>query len=244
MAFQFLRSVWGYSTLLAGLMLAPLLVIETVFLLANLLKIHDGGWVPVALALTIMVVMWTWTRGSQMLREKTARNDIPLETFIRSIEKSTHAPQTVRGTAVFLTSVGDKTPAVLLHNIKHNHVLHEQNVILTIRTSEHPYVAEEDRVSLTELSDRFARLELCFGFMDEPNVSKSLSLCKKAGFKFEIMQTSFYLGRRTLISDPNSGLPGWQDKLYIALAGLGIDPSSYFKLPANRVVEIGEQVTI
>ena len=244
MAFQFLRSVWGYSTLLAGLMLAPLLVIETVFLLANLLKIHDGGWVPVALALTIMVVMWTWTRGSQMLREKTARNDIPLETFIRSIEKSTHAPQTVRGTAVFLTSVGDKTPAVLLHNIKHNHVLHEQNVILTIRTTEHPYVAEEDRVSLTELSDRFARLELCFGFMDEPNVSKALSLCKKAGFKFEIMQTSFYLGRRTLISDPNSGLPGWQDKLYIALAGLGIDPSSYFKLPANRVVEIGEQVTI
>ncbi|WP_375293095.1 potassium transporter Kup [Ensifer sp. ENS10] len=244
MAFQFLRSVWGYSTVVAALLLAPLLVIETVFLLANLLKIHDGGWVPVALALSIMIVMWTWTRGSQMLREKTARNDIPLETFIRSIEKSTHAPQTVRGTAVFLTSVGDKTPAVLLHNIKHNHVLHEQNVILTVRTSEHPYVAEKERVTLTELSDRFARLELCFGFMDEPNVSKSLSLCKKAGFKFEIMQTSFYLGRRTLISDPNSGLPGWQDKLYIALAGLGIDPSSYFKLPANRVVEIGEQVTI
>ncbi|KRD72230.1 potassium transporter Kup [Ensifer sp. Root278] len=244
MAFQFLRSVWGYSTVVAALALAPLLVIETVFLLANLLKIHDGGWVPVALALSIMIVMWTWTRGSQMLREKTARNDIPLGTFIRSIEKSTHAPQTVRGTAVFLTSVGDKTPAVLLHNIKHNHVLHEQNVILTVRTSEHPYVAEKERVTLTELSDRFARLELCFGFMDEPNVSKSLSLCKKAGFKFEIMQTSFYLGRRTLISDPNSGLPGWQDKLYIALAGLGIDPSSYFKLPANRVVEIGEQVTI
>lgn len=244
MAFEFLRSVWGYSTVVASLLLAPLLVIETVFLLANLLKIHDGGWVPVALALSIMIVMWTWTRGSQMLREKTARNDVPLETFIRSIEKSTHAPQTVRGTAVFLTSVGDKTPAVLLHNIKHNHVLHEQNVILTVRTSEHPYVAEKERVTLTELSDRFARLELCFGFMDEPNVSKSLSLCKKAGFKFEIMQTSFYLGRRTLISDPNSGLPGWQDKLYIALAGLGIDPSSYFKLPANRVVEIGEQVTI
>ncbi|CAN7750452.1 potassium transporter Kup [Ensifer adhaerens] len=244
MAFQFLRSVWGYSTVLAALLLAPLLVIESVFLLANLFKIHDGGWVPVALALTIMVVMWTWTRGSAMLREKTARNDIPLETFIRSIEKSTHAPQTVRGTAIFLTSVGDKTPAVLLHNIKHNHVLHERNVILTVRTSEHPYVAQEDRVSMTELSDRFTRLELCFGFMDEPNVSKALSLCKKAGFKFEIMQTSFYLGRRTLIGDPNSGLPGWQDKLYIALAGLGIDPSSYFKLPANRVVEIGEQVTI
>ncbi|WP_312366572.1 potassium transporter Kup [Ensifer sp.] len=244
MAFQFLRSVWGYSTLLAALLLLPLLAIESVFLVANLLKIHDGGWVPVALALAIMLIMWTWTRGSRMLREKTARHDVPLETFIRSIEKSTHAPQTVRGTAVFLTSVGDKTPAVLLHNIKHNHVLHENNVILTVRTSDHPYVAQEDRVTLTKLSDRFTRLELCFGFMDEPNVSKALSLCKKAGFKFEIMQTSFYLGRRTLISDPNSGLPRWQDNLYIALAGLGIDPSSYFKLPANRVVEIGEQVTI
>ncbi len=244
MAFQFLRSVWGYSTLLAALLLLPLLAIESVFLVANLLKIHDGGWVPVALALAIMLIMWTWTRGSRMLREKTARHDVPLETFIRSIEKSTHAPQTVHGTAVFLTSVGDKTPAVLLHNIKHNHVLHENNVILTVRTSDHPYVAQEDRVTLTKLSDRFTRLELCFGFMDEPNVSKALSLCKKAGFKFEIMQTSFYLGRRTLISDPNSGLPRWQDNLYIALAGLGIDPSSYFKLPANRVVEIGEQVTI
>ncbi len=244
MAFQFLRSVWGYSTLLAALLLLPLLAIESVFLVANLLKIHDGGWVPVALALAIILIMWTWTRGSRMLREKTARHDVPLETFIRSIEKSTHAPQTVRGTAVFLTSVGDKTPAVLLHNIKHNHVLHENNVILTVRTSDHPYVAQEDRVTLTKLSDRFTRLELCFGFMDEPNVSKALSLCKKAGFKFEIMQTSFYLGRRTLISDPNSGLPRWQDNLYIALAGLGIDPSSYFKLPANRVVEIGEQVTI
>ncbi len=244
MSFQFLRSVWGYSTAAAGLILAPLLAIESVFLLANLLKIHDGGWVPVALAIAIMIVMWTWTRGSQMLREKTARHDIPLEKFIRSVEKSSHALVTVPGTAVFLTSVADKTPAVLLHNIKHNHVLHEQNVILTVRTSEQPYVSDAERVSLTKISDRFAKLELCFGFMDEPNVTRAMTLCKKAGFKFEIMQTSFYLGRRTLIGNPNSGLPWWQDELYIALSGLGIDPSAYFKLPANRVVEIGEQVTI
>lgn len=244
MAFQFLRSVWNWSTLAAGAALLPLLALETVFLGANLLKIHDGGWVPIMLALVIMLIMWTWTRGSQLLREKTARHDIPLEGFIRSLEKSSHAPVTVPGTAMFLTSVGDKTPAVLLHNIKHNHVLHEQNVILTVRTSEKPYVPVAERVTITPLSERFTRLELCFGFMDEPNVSKALALCKKAGFKFEIMQTSFYLGRRTLIGDPNSGLPRWQDDLYIALAGLGIDPSAYFKLPANRVVEIGEQVTI
>ncbi len=244
MSFQFLRSIWGWSALAAGAVLLPLFILEAVFLAANLLKIHDGGWVPVMLALAIMLIMWTWTRGSQVLKEKTARHDIPLDTFIRSIEKSQHPPVTVPGTAVFLTSVGDKAPAVLLHNIKHNHVLHEKNVILTVQTSEKPYVPDDDRVTLTKISDRFSKLELCFGFMDEPNVSRALGLCKKAGFKFEIMQTSFYLGRRTLIADPNAGLPRWQDDLYIALSGLGIDPSTYFKLPANRVVEIGEQVTI
>jgi KUP system potassium uptake protein len=244
LAFQFLRSVWGWKALTAAAILLPLFILEAVFLSANLLKIHDGGWVPVMLALAIMLIMWTWTRGSHLLREKTARNDIPLDTFIRSIEKSQHPPVTVPGTAVFLTSVGDKTPAVLLHNIKHNHVLHEKNVVLTVRTSEKPYVPDDERVTLTTLSERFSRIELCFGFMDEPNVSRALAICKKAGFKFEIMQTSFYLGRRTLIADPNTGLPRWQDDLYIALSGLGIDPSSYFKLPANRVVEIGEQVTI
>jgi KUP system potassium uptake protein len=150
----------------------------------------------------------------------------------------------VPGTAVFLTSVGDKTPAVLLHNIKHNHVLHEKNVILTVKTAEQPYVPETNRVTITKLSERFVRIEILFGFMDEPNVSKALALCKKAGLKFEIMQTSFYLGRRALVSKPNAGLPGWQDKLYIALSGLGIDPPAYFSLPANRVVEIGEQVAI
>ncbi|KQV43934.1 MULTISPECIES: potassium transporter Kup [unclassified Rhizobium] len=244
MAFQFLRSVWGWRPASAAAVLLPLLILEAVFLAANLLKIHDGGWVPVMLALAIMIIMWTWTRGSNFLREKTARNDVPLDVFIRSIEKSKHPPVTVPGTAVFLTSVSDKTPVVLLHNIKHNHVLHEKNVILTVRTSEKPYVPDDERVTLTPLSERFSRIELCFGFMDEPNVSRALGLCKKAGFKFEIMQTSFYLGRRTLIGNPDAGLPGWQDNLYIALSGLGIDPSAYFKLPANRVVEIGEQVTI
>ncbi|MBW9063107.1 potassium transporter Kup [Rhizobium herbae] len=245
MAFQFLRSVWGWSAIMTGVTLAPLLLLETVFLGANLLKVHDGGWVPILLAIAIMLIMWTWTRGSELLREKTARHDIPLEAFIRSVEKdSEHAPVRVPGTAVFLTSVGDKAPAVLLHNIKHNHVLHEKNIILTVKTTEQPYVADANRVTITKLSERFVRIEVYFGFMDEPNVSKALALCKKAGLKFEIMQTSFYLGRRTLVSKANSGLPGWQDKLYIALSGLGIDPSAYFSLPANRVVEIGEQVAI
>ncbi|MGI2032704.1 potassium transporter Kup [Rhizobium panacihumi] len=249
MSFQFLRSVRGYKAITAALLLLPLFIIEAVFLAANLLKIHDGGWVPVVLALAIMMIMWTWTKGSKYLKEKTARNDIPLETFIKSVEssidrESDHAPVTVPGTAVFLTSVPDRTPGVLLHNIKHNHVLHDQNVILTVWTQDKPYVPDSERVEMTRLSKRFVRLDITFGFMDEPNVTKALTLCKKKGFKFEIMQTSFYLGRRNLISTPNTGLAGWQEHLYIGLADFSIDPSAYFKLPPNRVVELGEQVAI
>ncbi|UIK07707.1 potassium transporter Kup [Neorhizobium galegae] len=249
MAFQFLRAVWGYSAITAALLLAPLFVIESIFLAANMLKVHDGGWVPLALAGVIILVMWTWTKGSKYLREKIAKNDIPLETFIKSLEgsverESNSAPVVVPGTAVFLTSVPDKTPGVLLHNLKHNHVLHEQNVILTIWTQDKPYVPADDRVTMTKLSKHFVRLDINFGFMDEPNVTKALTLCKKKGFKFEIMQTSFYLGRRNLIATPNTGLPRWQENLYIALADFGIDPSAYFKLPPNRVVELGEQVAI
>ncbi|MFK0204743.1 potassium transporter Kup [Agrobacterium sp. NPDC090283] len=249
MAFQFLRSVRGKSALTAALLLAPLFSIEAVFLAANLLKVHDGGWVPLALAGVIILVMWTWTKGSHYLRDKISRNDISLDTFIASIERSItggsrSAPVVVPGTAVFLTSVPDKAPGVLLHNLKHNHVLHEQNVILTIWTHDKPYVADIDRVEITRISKHFMRLEINFGFMDEPNVIKALPLCKKKGFKFEIMQTSFYLGRRNLIATPNTGLPRWQEDLYIALAGFGIDPSAYFKLPPNRVIEIGEQVAI
>ncbi len=245
MSFQYLRSALGWSALAAASVLLPLLALESIFLAANLLKVHDGGWVPVMLAFAIIMIMWTWTRGSRVLREKTARNDLPLETFIRSFEKSAHPPATVPGTAVFLTSHDDKTPAVLLHNIKHNHVLHQKNVILTVRTSDKPYVPDDHRATITPISDRFSKLELCFGFMEPPNVSKALAICKKrSGLKFEIMNTSFYLGRRTLVGDPNSGLPRWQDRLYIALTAIGIDPSDYFGLPANRVVEIGERTRI
>ena len=249
MAFQFLRSVRGRSAFTAAILLAPLFAIEAVFLAANLLKVHDGGWVPLALAGVIILVMWTWTKGSRYLREKIARNDIPLDTFIMSLEGSINrgsrnAPVLVPGTAVFLTSVPDKAPGVLLHNLKHNHVLHEQNVILTIWTHDKPYISNSERVEITRISKHFMRLDMNFGFMDDPNVVKALPLCKKKGFKFEIMQTSFYLGRRNLIATPNTGLPWWQEDLYIALAGIGIDPSAYFNLPPNRVIELGEQVAI
>ncbi len=245
LAFQFVRVAWGWSTFSAVAFLLPLFILECIFLGANLFKIHDGGYVPILIAAALMVLMWTWHKGTLVLREKATRHDIPLESFIASIErKSEHAPAEVPGTAVFLTRVPDKTPGVLLHNIKHNRVLHARNVILTVKTAAVPFVRDRDRFAITELSERFTRIELTFGFMDTQNVSKALVLCKKAGFKFEIMSTSFFLGRRKLIADPNFGLPSWQDKLFIAMAATAIDPADYFSLPPNRVVELGEQVVI
>ena len=245
LAFQYLRVVRGWTVSFALVALLPLFILECVFLGANLLKIHDGGYVPVMIAGVLMAMMWTWRKGTILVREKAARNDIPLAQFLASIErKSDHQPVEVPGTAIFLTSVPDKTPNVLLHNLKHNRVLHQHNVILNVKTATRPYVKDDERVLMAPLSDRFTKIELTFGFMETPNVSQALTLCRKAGFQFEIMSTSFYVGRRTFIGDPNSGLPNWQDKLFIAMAGFAIDPSDYFQLPSNRVVELGEQMVI
>ncbi|WP_414709273.1 potassium transporter Kup [Rhizobium sp.] len=245
MAFEFVRVRWNWTLPMAIAVLTPLLLLEFVFLGANLLKIHDGGYVPVLIATAFTVIMWTWRRGSAILMEKTRHTDIPLSSFVSSIErKSDHSPAHVPGTAIFLTSDPESAPAALLHNLKHNHVLHDKNVILTIRTTNKPRVAQEERYSVEKVSDRFSRVELRFGFMESQNVSQALATLRKTGLKFDIMSTSFYLGRRKLVPDAKSGMPYWQDRLYIALANAAANPSDYFRLPANRVVELGSHVII
>ncbi|MFP5075980.1 potassium transporter Kup [Rhizobium sp. YIM 134829] len=245
LAYRFVRMRWRWPFLLALAVILPLALLETVFFSANMLKIHDGGYVPVLIAASFMLVMWTWRRGTRILHDKTRHTDIPLAAFVKSIErKSAHAPVSVPGTAVFLTSDPDSTPAALLHNIKHNHVLHAQNFILTIRTVNTPFVAKDFRVSASSLSERFSLLEMRFGYMESQNVSQALGLFRKTGLKFDIMSTSFYLGRRKLVPDARSGMPQWQDRLFIALANAATDPSDYFRLPTNRVVELGSHVII
>jgi KUP system potassium uptake protein len=245
MAFEFVRKKWNWSLPLAVSVLAPLLVLELVFLGANLLKIHDGGYVPVLFAAAFTIVMWTWRRGTAIIFQKTRRDDIPLEAFIAMIEKKgEHSPACVAGTAIFLTSDPTRAPAALMHNLKHNHVIHERNIILTIRTLGRPRVAEEDRFEVEELSERFSRVEIRFGFMETQNVSKTLASLRRGGLKFDIMSTSFYLGRRKLVAGQGMGMPHWQDRLYIALADAAADPSDYFRLPANRVIELGSHVII
>ncbi|MGJ7040671.1 potassium transporter Kup [Shinella sp. BE166] len=245
LAFEFLRKRWRWSLLATVAVLLPLFLLELTFLGANLLKVHDGGYVPVAIAGAVVVLMWTWTRGTRILRDKTRRIEVPLPAFVKSVEKqSAHAPVQVTGTAIFLTSDPDFAPAALLHNIKHNHVLHEQNFILTVKTSNTPRVIPAERFSVERISDRFSRIEMRFGFMETQNVSHALGLMRKAGHKFDIMSTSFYLGRRKLVPDAESGMPMWQDRLFIGLANIATDPSDYFRLPTNRVVELGSHVVI
>lgn len=243
--YHFVRHFWKWSMPRTLAIVAPLLVIESIFLGSNLTKLHNGGYVPVLIAGCFVVIMWTWRRGTRILFEKSRKTHIPLDAFVRSIEKkSDHGPLEVPGTAIFLTSDPKSTPAALLHNLKHNHVLHSQNIILTIRTQNRPRVPLEERGTIERMSEHFQLLELNFGFMETQNVSQALAHLRKAGLKFDIMSTSFYLGRRKLIADANSGMPGWQDRLFIALAGAATDPSDYFRLPANRVVELGAHVSV
>ncbi|WP_442218995.1 potassium transporter Kup [Rhizobium sp. 2YAF20] len=245
MAFEFVRVRWNWSITVATTVLLPLVLLELIFLGANLLKIRDGGYIPVMIASAFMIVMWTWRRGTGILMEKTRHTDIPLPSFVSSIErKSEHSPAAVPGTAIFLTSDPESAPAALLHNLKHNHVLHDKNVILTIRTINKPRVAHDDRYTVEKISERFSKVELRFGFMESQNVSQALAALRKTGLKFDIMTTSFYLGRRKLVPDAKSGMPHWQDRLFIALANAATDPSDYFRLPANRVVELGSHVII
>ena len=167
---------------------------------------------------------------------------MPLDTLVRSLEKK--PPHIVPGTAVFLTSDPDFAPTALLHNLKHNKVLHEHNVILTIVTADTPRVAEEDRVTITPVSPALQQVALKFGYMETPNVPKALAIARKQGWSFDIMSTSFFLSRRALKPAAHSGMPRWQDRLFIGLAKSASDATDFFQIPTGRVVEVGTQVTV
>jgi KUP system potassium uptake protein len=189
-----------------------------------------------------MIVMWTWVRGTRLLAEKTHRDSIPIMDLIAMLQKS--KPTRVPGTAIFLTSDPNVAPTALMHNIKHNKVLHERVLIICVRTENRPRVAPERRFELTKLSDDFSSAILHFGFMESPRVPAALALMRKAGFKYDIMTTSFFLGRRTIKGSPTSEMPAWQDKLYVALTKQSANATDFFSIPSDRVVELGAQVTI
>ena len=242
MAIIVIWRVWGWPLIGALALMLPFLFIDFTFLSANLLKIVEGGWMPLALGTLVMAVMYTWRRGSRLLFEKTRRLETPLELLVQSLEKK--PPARVPGTAVFLTSDPVSAPTALLHSLKHYKVLHEKNVILTIETADAPRVDPSERVRIVSVGKTFSRVVLHFGFMETPNVPKALAIARKLGWQFDIMSTSFFLSRRALKPAAHSGMPRWQDRLFIGLTRAANDATDYFQIPTGRVVEVGTQVTI
>ncbi|MDB5440917.1 MAG: trkD [Caulobacteraceae bacterium] len=242
LAYVVLKRVWKWKQWQILLLLGPLAMLDMVFIASNALKIPEGAWLPLAFGAVLVVIMLTWSRGAQILTDKTRKESVPL-VELASILK-VRAPHRVPGTAIFLTSDPDITPVALMHNLKHNKVLHEKNIVLTVITAETPRVKEEDRFRIEAINDDFKKVTLSYGFMESPNVPKALTLCRRQGLKFDIMSTSFFLGRRSIIPSANSGMPLWQDRVFIFLMKNAANPTDFFKIPPGRVVEMGAQVTV
>jgi KUP system potassium uptake protein len=242
MGFVVVWKLWGWRAGAAAALIVPLVFVDMTFFAANFLKLLDGAWVPLLFGLAVVVLIWTWRRGAAILTNKTRRTEVPLRDLIKSLEK--RPPHIVKGTAVFLTSDPEYVPTALLHNLKHNKVLHEHNVILTITTAQTPRVDILDRVTIEGISDKFSAVRLNFGFMEMPNVPKALAIARKLGWQFDIMSTSFFVSRRSLKPAAQSGMPKWQDHLFISLSRAANDATDYFQIPTGRVVEVGTQVSI
>jgi KUP system potassium uptake protein len=258
MAFIVVHKVWGWSLTATIALIAPLVIVDSAFLMANLMKVVDGGWVPLVIGGTIMVIMHTWRKGSKILFDKTRRQETPLDDLVPKLEKKVEAGKKpepgkepakddlkqVSGTAVFLTSDPVSAPTALMHSIKHYKVLHEKNVILSIEIEHRPRVPQEERVRIEPVGKTFSRVVLRFGYMERPNVPQALGIARKLGWHFDIMSTSFFVSRRKLRPAARSSMPLWQDRLFISLSRAANDATDYFQIPTGRVVEVGTQVTI
>jgi KUP system potassium uptake protein len=246
MAFFVIWRVWGWSLTKTLALIVPFSLIELVFLGSNLMKIFDGALIPLFFGFLLFVVMSTWVEGTRILTEKASRDktNVPLIDLIKTLEnKSLHR---VQGTAVFLTGTPDTAPPALLHNLKHNKILHEKNIVLTIHTANIPYVPLSQRVAIHPIDTplNFMKVDMSFGYMETPNVPKGLAILRKEGVKFDIITTSFFLSRRSIRASPTANMPLWRDHLFIMLARNASDATDFFQIPTGLVVEVGAQVTL
>ena len=223
-------------------LIATFLVLDVCLFSANLLKFMAGGWFPLALGVVIFTVMFTWRRGRKLLLDRMEARSLPLLIFINSLQHGSAVR--VPGTAIFMTSDEAGTPSALLHNLKHNKVLHERNVILRVESLDVPYADASERVSIEDLGGSFWKLRLRYGFAEDANVPRALFACSERGLDFDIMDTTFFLSRETLIPSAEKGMPLWQDKLFAFMARNATSATQFFSIPANRFVELGAQVEI
>jgi KUP system potassium uptake protein len=242
MAFFVVWKCWKWPMWQAACLMIPFLVIEQIFFSANILKFFAGGWVPISIAAALGLVMYTWVRGTQVLVKASKRNEAELDWLVRKLEAK--PPHRVPGTAVFLTGNPYAAPTAMMHNLKHNRVMHERNILLSIKTLDTPRVPRHERVTVERISDHFIRIVARYGFMETPSVPKILEHCRRKDCSIEMGATSFFLSRRSLRVTSKSEMPRWQERLFIALAGSAEDATTYFQIPTDRVVEVGTQVAV
>ncbi|MBL8837744.1 MAG: potassium transporter Kup [Alphaproteobacteria bacterium] len=238
--FVVMVTVWGWRWQLAAAVVGFFGIIDICFFAANIIKVVEGGWFPLLIGAVIFSLMTTWKRGVEILAEMRRRDALALDDFLARI--TDRSPHRVKGTAVYMTANPFGVPQALLHNLKHNKVLHERVVLLTIQTEDIPYVAPSDRIAVTELEKGFRRIVIHYGFMDQPDVPRAMEECAKFGLTIDMMETSFFLGRETLIPARLPLLARWRERLFIWLARNGISATEFFRIPTNRVVELGEQL--
>ncbi len=236
------RRIWGWSAAGCLAMAAGFGIVDGAYFLANLWKFLDGGWFPLAIGSVAFVLMVTWKRGRTILAARLRSDSIDVATFLANISPD-HPPR-VPGTAIFMTSNSDSVPTALLHNMKHNHVLHERVVLLTVAGSHRPWIADEERVHLEPLPKRFYRVIVRYGFMETPDIPAALALCSLRGLDVDLTQASFFVGRETLIPAIHPAMALWREKLFIAMSRNSVSATDFFKIPTNRVVELGAQVLI
>jgi len=238
-----MRVVWRWNALLVTLVIGSFLVVDFAFLAANLLKIMEGGWFPLLLGAACFLLLMTWYQGRQLLRQNAVNNGIHLKEFIDSLMK--HPPHRVEGTAVFLTAHVDYLPVSFLHNLKHNHVLHERVFFLKVSIWDVPYVKDEERITLRELGHNIYVVRAVYGFNETPDMGNIIELIEKSsGLKFDLMNTSFFLSRDTIVSTEIPGMAMWRERLFSWMYQNAGRQSDFFKIPANRLVELGAKVEI
>lgn len=236
------QNLWKWSRLKAGILCAIFLTIELAFFGANALKIMHGGWFPLVVAAIIFTLMSTWKTGRSLLGQRLRAGSLPLRLFLGEIESA--PPQRVKGTAIFLAGNPEGTPMALLHNLKHNKVLHERVVIMTIQTAEEPHVHRADRVTVEELQPNFFRVIGRFGFMEDPDVPQILAACKLEGLDLPEETSTFFLSRETIIASSKPGMFMWRERLFSYMSRNAQSATAFFRLPPNRVIELGMQVEI
>jgi len=242
LGFVVVLSLWRWNRWIAVAGLIGFLTVDLAFFTANSVKIVQGGWFPLFIGLIVFTLLSTWKRGRQLLLQRLQTGSIALEPFVQSM--IAHPPIRVPGTAVFLTASKEGVPHALLHNLAHNKVLHERVVFLTVMTQDVPYIPANKRMQIEDMGHGFYRILLHFGFQDEQNIPKALLLSKQKGISFDMMQTSFFLSRETIISTGMPGMALWREHLFIAMARNAESAMSFFRIPTNRVIELGSQVEI